>query len=71
MVVKILEHGQHKDVVIKEGEIFILPGHIPHSPQVPELLQISSIIVTSGLSVRLIRLGLCWSEIEAKKRKMG
>jgi len=33
MVVKILEQGRHKDVVIKEGEIFILPGHIPHSPQ--------------------------------------
>jgi hypothetical protein len=26
MCVKILENGQHKDIHIKEGEIFILPG---------------------------------------------
>jgi 3-hydroxyanthranilate 3,4-dioxygenase len=33
MCVKILENGEHKDVHIKEGEMFILPGRIPHSPQ--------------------------------------
>jgi 3-hydroxyanthranilate 3,4-dioxygenase len=33
MCVKIVENGKHKDVVIKEGEFFILPAKIPHSPQ--------------------------------------
>lgn len=33
MVLKIMEKGKHKDVVIKEGECFRLPPRIPHSPQ--------------------------------------
>jgi 3-hydroxyanthranilate 3,4-dioxygenase len=33
MVLKIVEAGRHKDVVIREGESFILPAKIPHSPQ--------------------------------------
>lgn len=33
MVLKVVEHGQHRDVVIKEGELFLLPGRIAHSPQ--------------------------------------
>jgi len=33
MNLKIMEQGKPKDVVIKEGEIFMLPGGIPHSPQ--------------------------------------
>jgi 3-hydroxyanthranilate 3,4-dioxygenase len=33
MCVKILENGQHKDIHVKEGEFFILPGRVPHSPQ--------------------------------------
>ena len=33
MCLKIVEQGKPKDVVIKEGEIFVLPGMIPHSPQ--------------------------------------
>lgn len=33
MCVKIIENGQHKDVHIKEGEFFLLPARIPHSPQ--------------------------------------
>jgi 3-hydroxyanthranilate 3,4-dioxygenase len=34
MCVKIIENGQHKDVVINEGELFLLPARVPHSPQV-------------------------------------
>jgi len=33
MVVKIMEKGQPRDVLLKEGQIFVLPGRIPHSPQ--------------------------------------
>lgn len=28
-----LTNGDFKDVIIKEGEVFLLPGKIPHSPQ--------------------------------------
>jgi 3-hydroxyanthranilate 3,4-dioxygenase len=33
MVLKVLEHGVHKDILIREGELFLLPPRIPHSPQ--------------------------------------
>lgn len=33
MVLEIIQHGKHFSVPIKEGEIFILPGGFPHSPQ--------------------------------------
>lgn len=33
MVLKVMERGQHKYISIKEGEIFLLPRAIPHSPQ--------------------------------------
>lgn len=35
ITVKIIENGQKKDVPIREGEIFLLPPFIPHSPQRP------------------------------------
>jgi len=32
MCLKVMERGKPKDIIIKEGEIFVLPGRIPHSP---------------------------------------
>lgn len=33
MNLKIMENGRRVDIFIKEGEIFLLPKNIPHSPQ--------------------------------------
>ena len=33
MILKIMDGGKRVDVPIKEGEIFLLPKNIPHSPQ--------------------------------------
>ncbi|XP_029793112.1 3-hydroxyanthranilate 3,4-dioxygenase isoform X2 [Suricata suricatta] len=33
MVLKVLERGKHRDVTIRQGEIFLLPAGVPHSPQ--------------------------------------
>ncbi|MCS6991069.1 MAG: 3-hydroxyanthranilate 3,4-dioxygenase [Chitinophagales bacterium] len=33
IVVKIIEDGKFVDIPIKEGEIFLLPPRVPHSPQ--------------------------------------
>ncbi len=35
MVLKIAEDGQIYDVPIREGEVFLLPPHVRHSPQRP------------------------------------
>lgn len=33
MVLKVMEDGQPRDIRIAEGEIFLLPPKVPHSPQ--------------------------------------
>ncbi|KAH8646770.1 3-hydroxyanthranilic acid dioxygenase [Xylariales sp. PMI_506] len=32
MLLRIVEHGAFRDVHIKEGEMFMLPGNVPHNP---------------------------------------
>jgi 3-hydroxyanthranilate 3,4-dioxygenase len=36
ITLRIMEDGRPRDIEIKEGEIFLLPAGIPHSPQRPE-----------------------------------
>lgn len=36
ITVKIQEDGKAKDIVINEGEVFLLPSGVPHSPIRPE-----------------------------------
>ncbi len=35
ITLRVLEHGRPRDIPIREGEIFLLPPRIPHSPQRP------------------------------------
>ena len=35
IVVKVIENGKPRDIHVREGEIFVLPIGIPHSPQRP------------------------------------
>lgn len=33
MILKVMEDGQPRDITIREGEVFLLPPRVPHSPQ--------------------------------------
>jgi 3-hydroxyanthranilate 3,4-dioxygenase len=35
IVVKIMDDGKPRDVAIRQGELFLLPAGVPHSPQRP------------------------------------
>lgn len=34
MNLRVMEKGKPRDIIIKQGEVFVLPRKIPHSPQV-------------------------------------
>lgn len=34
MQLNIIERGQLREIAIREGEMFVLPARVPHSPQV-------------------------------------
>ena len=36
MMLKLVDDGKHYDVTIREGEVFLLPPHVRHSPQRPQ-----------------------------------
>jgi 3-hydroxyanthranilate 3,4-dioxygenase len=36
ITLRIMEDGKPRDIPIREGEIFLLPPRVPHSPQRPE-----------------------------------
>lgn len=36
MVLKVVDEGSHYDVPIRQGDIFLLPPHVRHSPQRPQ-----------------------------------
>jgi 3-hydroxyanthranilate 3,4-dioxygenase len=35
ITLRVIEDGNQRDIPIKEGEMFFLPAHVPHSPQRP------------------------------------
>jgi 3-hydroxyanthranilate 3,4-dioxygenase len=38
MCLKVMERNTPKDIIIKQGEIFVLPGRVPHSPNVSDFM---------------------------------
>lgn len=44
MLLKVIENGRHYDVPVREGDIFLLPSHVRHSPQRPRAGSIGLVV---------------------------
>lgn len=44
MILKVLDRGVVEDIRIREGEVFLLPPHVAHSPQRPDPASIGLVI---------------------------
>ena len=44
MVLKVMEDGKIVDIPIREGEVFLLPPHVRHSPQRPQAGSIGLVV---------------------------
>ena len=47
MTLKVVEDGELKDVPISEGNVLLLPAHVPHSPQRPDPESIGLVVERS------------------------
>jgi hypothetical protein len=50
MNLKIMEKGKPRDVIIKEGELFVLPSRVPHSPQVRPMRRYTNLLKHTSLN---------------------
>lgn len=50
MVLKVVEDGDHYDIPIREGDIFLLPAHVRHSPQRPQQGSVGLVVEPKRLS---------------------
>ena len=44
MLLKVHEDGAVRDIPIRQGEVFLLPPHVPHSPQRPDPSSIGLVV---------------------------
>jgi len=44
MVLKLIDNGEHYDVRVREGDVFLLPPHVRHSPQRPMVGSIGLVV---------------------------
>ena len=53
MMLKLVDDGKHYDVTIREGDVFLLPPHVRHSPQRRVIHDALPICLGSGLGYGL------------------
>jgi 3-hydroxyanthranilate 3,4-dioxygenase len=53
MLLKVVDNGEFYDVPIREGEIFLLPPHVRHSPQRPQEGSIGLVVEPKRLPEQL------------------
>ena len=53
MMLKVVDDGKHYDVTIREGDVFLLPPHVRHSPQRPQEGSIGLVVEPKRPKARL------------------